>query len=172
MHTNKNGYSCKFMLQLNFYYMKEIVSSSVEKTKKLGARIGKLLKKSSVVALSGEFGAGKTTLIKGIAKGLGVRETRYVNSPSFVIVKQYKGRFSVYHFDIHRIDKSSELETVGYEDFFYGDGVTLIEWADKIKELLPNEYLDIHLSIKDENSRLIELGGVGEDYKKLITRIN
>lgn len=151
--------------------MKKIDCDSVEDTLKLGNGIGRLLKKGSVVALSGEFGAGKTTLIKGIAGGLGVKETRYVNSPSFVIIKEYKGRYSVYHFDIHRLDNVSELETIGYEDFFYSDGVALIEWADKIKELLPAEYLDIHLSIEGENRRSIELRGVGGRYEKLVTNI-
>ena len=151
--------------------MKKIESHNVEETLKLGKRIGKLLRKRDVVALSGEFGSGKTTLIKGIAGGLGVKETRYVNSPSFVIVKEYKGRLPVYHFDIHRLDKLSELDTVGYEDFFYGDGVVLIEWADKIKKLLPAEYLDIRLSLKDENSRFIELNGMGNNYQKLVSRI-
>jgi len=137
--------------------MEKIISDSPEKTVKLGIKIGKQLKKGSVVALSGEFGAGKTTLIKGIAKGLGVKDTKYVNSPSFVIVKEYKGRIPVYHFDVHRLNKSAELDTIGYEDYFYGEGVVLIEWADKITQLLPEKYLDIHLSIKDSNTRLIEV---------------
>ncbi len=151
--------------------MKKIVSSSPKETLALGVRIGKLLKKGNLAALSGEFGAGKTTLIKGIAKGLGVKDTRYVNSPSFVILKEYKGKVPVYHFDIHRLDKSSELDTTGYEDYFYGDGVTLIEWGDKIISLLPNEYLDIHIRMDQKDKRSIALTGVGENYKKLVEKI-
>ena len=151
--------------------MKNITSGSRNATIKTGVKIGKLLKKGSLVALSGEFGVGKTTLIKGIAKGLGVKRTEYVNSPSFVIVKEYTGRFPVYHLDIYRLSKASDLDTVGYEELFYGDGVVLIEWADKITELLPESYLDIRLSIEGEKTRLIELRGVGEEYKKVVKRI-
>ena len=151
--------------------MKEITSDNLDATQKLGVKIGKLLKKGDVVALSGEFGAGKTTLIKGIASGLGVRDTRYVNSPSFVIVKEYKGKLPVYHFDIHRLDAIPDLETIGYEEFFYGDGVTLIEWADKIKENLPEKYLDIHLAIKNQSTRAITVGSPSAYYKKLLAKI-
>ena len=154
-----------------FNFMKEILSNNIDETLKLGLKIGKLLKKGNLAALSGEFGAGKTTLIKGIAGGLGVKDTRYVNSPSFVIVKEYKGRVPVYHFDIHRLDKSSELDTTGYEDYFYGDGVTLIEWGDKITSLLPNEYLDIHIRMNQKDKRSIALTGVGEHYKELVDKI-
>ena len=101
--------------------MKRMLSSSVDDTLKLGARLGKLLKKGGIIALSGEFGTGKTTLIKGIAAGLGVKETKYVNSPSFVIVKEYRGRIPIYHFDVYRLDGLSGMETVGYADYFYGD---------------------------------------------------
>jgi len=148
--------------------MKTITSNNPDTTIKLGKRLGRLLKKGSVVALSGEFGAGKTTLIKGIARGLGVKDIRYVNSPSFVIVKEYKGKLPVYHFDIHRLEKAPELESVGYEEYFYGNGVTLVEWAEKIRGLLPQEYLDIHLTNQDQSTRVLELRSVGEKYTKVV----
>lgn len=151
--------------------MKKIISNNVDKTLKLGKKIGNLLLKGNTIALTGEFGAGKTTLIKGIASGLGVKDIKYVNSPSFVIIKEYKGRLPIYHFDIHRLDNNSDLDTLGYEEYFYGNGVTLIEWADKIKEVLPPEYLDIHLSINGVNSRVIELRSFGNTYKNIIKGI-
>ena len=80
--------------------------------------------------------------------------------PSFVLAKEYKGKVPVYHFDIHRLDGVRDIETVGYEDFFYGNGVSLIEWADKITEILPDKYIEIHITIKDENTRSIVVSGL------------
>ncbi|GAF96054.1 unnamed protein product, partial [marine sediment metagenome] len=97
--------------------------------------------------------------------GLGVKDIRYVNSPSFVIVKEYKGRIPLYHFDVYRLDDPSTLDTVGYKGYFYGDGATVIEWADKIRELLPDDYLNIELSVKGENERGIKITAYGKRYE-------
>ena len=150
--------------------MKTILKS-VNETVKLGVRIGRLISKGDVVALSGELGSGKTTLIKGIARGMGVKDTRYVNSPSFVIIKEYKARIPLYHFDVYRLDDTSALDTVGYKGFFYGNGATVIEWADKIRQLLPDEYLDIGLSVKDENEREINIAARGTRYEKMLKQV-
>lgn len=151
--------------------MKAVISKSIDDTIRLGTRLGKLLRKGDVVALSGELGSGKTTFIKGIARGAGVRETRYVNSPSFVIVREYKGRIPLYHFDVYRLDDPSGLETVGYKDFFYGGGASVIEWADKIREFLPDEYLEIELLVKGENEREIKISSHGARYEKLLENL-
>lgn len=151
--------------------MKRAISKSVDETVKLGRRLGRLISKGDMVALRGELGSGKTTLIKGIAKGLGVKDTRYVNSPSFVIVKEHKGRIPLYHFDVYRLDHPLSLDTVGYEEFFYGKGATVIEWADKIRELLPTEYLDIELSVKGESEREIKIAAYGIRYEDLVKRL-
>ncbi len=133
-----------------------MISKSVEETIAVGYKIGKGLKKRDVVALIGNLGAGKTVLTKGIAKGLGVKDVRYVNSPSFVIIKECVGRIPLYHFDLYRLDKSNILDAESYEEYFYGDGVTVIEWANKIRKILPKKYLEVKLSVVGENERKIE----------------
>ncbi|MBL7068416.1 MAG: tRNA (adenosine(37)-N6)-threonylcarbamoyltransferase complex ATPase subunit type 1 TsaE [Candidatus Omnitrophica bacterium] len=151
--------------------MKAIISKGIDGTVGIGAKLGRLLKGGDVVALVGELGSGKTTLVKGIAEGLGVKDSRYVNSPSFVIIKEYRGNLPLYHFDIYRLDSPSDMETVGYREYFYADGVSVIEWADKIKELLPDEYLNIELSIKGKSEREIKIIPKGTRYDDLLRRL-
>lgn len=133
------------------------ISKNVDETIAIGERIAKKLKKGDCVALVGELGSGKTVLTKGIAKGLGVRNARYVNSPTFVIIKEYRGKLPLYHFDLYRLDKSTILDAESYEEYFYDDGVTVIEWADKIREILPKKYLEVKLSVAGESKRKIEI---------------
>ena len=131
------------------------ISESPDETIEIGGTIAKKLKRGDVVALVGELGSGKTVLTKGIAKGLGVRSVRYVNSPTFVIIKEHKGKIPLYHLDLYRLDRSSALDAEGYEEYFYGDGVTVIEWADKIRTLLPKKYIEIKLSVIGQSRRKI-----------------
>ena len=133
------------------------ISKSVEDTIGIGQRLAKGLKTGDVVALIGNLGSGKTVLTKGIAKGLGVKNVRYVNSPTFVIIKEYKGRIPLYHFDIYRLNRASMLDSESYEEYFYGDGVTVIEWADKIRSVLPKRYIEVRLSVSGEGKRKIEI---------------
>ena len=135
----------------------KIISKSTQETIKLGTRLAKKLKKGSVVALVGDLGSGKTVFTKGIAGGLGVKNARYVNSPTFVIIKEYKGKVPLYHFDLYRLDHCSSLDAMNYEEYFYGNGVTVIEWADKILKLLPKKYIKVKLSVINENKRKIEI---------------
>lgn len=134
-----------------------LVSNSVEETIDIGSRLARKLKKGDVVALTGELASGKTILTKGIAKGLGVKDVRYVNSPTFVIIKEYKANVPLYHFDLYRIDRSSALDAENYEEYFYDDGITVIEWAEKIRRLLPKKYIEVKLSAIGENRRKIEI---------------
>jgi tRNA threonylcarbamoyladenosine biosynthesis protein TsaE len=126
----------------------------------IGERLAKKLKKSSVVALIGDLGAGKTVLTKGIAKGLGVKYPRYVNSPTFVIIKEYKGRLPLYHFDLYRLNSSSLIDAENFEEYFYGDGVTVVEWADKIRKLLPRKYVEVRMAVAGESERKIEVKNI------------
>lgn len=135
----------------------KIISNTIEETVKIGNKLARRLKSGDCVALIGELGSGKTVLTKGIAKGLKVRKIQYVNSPSFVIIKEHKGRIPLYHFDLYRLDKSSPLDSFSFDEYFYGDGVTVIEWADKIRRLLPPKYLEVKLSVIGENKRKIEI---------------
>lgn len=133
------------------------MSNSVEETIEIGSRLARKLKKGDVVALVGDLGSGKTVLTKGIAKGLGVKDVRYVNSPTFVIIKEYKGKLPLYHFDLYRLDGSGVIDRESFEEYFYGDGVTVVEWADKVRELLPAKHVEVRLTVTGENRRKIEI---------------
>ncbi|MGI5932294.1 MAG: tRNA (adenosine(37)-N6)-threonylcarbamoyltransferase complex ATPase subunit type 1 TsaE [Eubacterium sp.] len=113
-----------------------------EETFALGEKIGKEAWPGMVITLNGDLGTGKTVFTQGLAKGLGITEP--VNSPTFTIVQVYEsGRLPFYHFDVYRIGDVEEMEEIGYEDYFYGNGVTIIEWAELIRELLPEQYLAV-----------------------------
>ncbi|MFA6142872.1 MAG: tRNA (adenosine(37)-N6)-threonylcarbamoyltransferase complex ATPase subunit type 1 TsaE [Candidatus Omnitrophota bacterium] len=135
----------------------KIISNSVEETKRIGEKLAKKLKKGDCVALVGDLGAGKTIFTKGIAEGLGVKNARYVNSPTFVIIKEYKGRLPLYHFDLYRLSSSSLIDAENFEEYFYGEGVTVIEWADKVRRLLPKRYFEINLKVTGEERREIKI---------------
>ena len=147
------------------------LSYSPAQTIKLGEKIGRLLKKGDIVCLFGMLGSGKTVLVKGLAKGAGV-DLREVISPSFVIIREYAGRFALYHFDLYRLDGLKDIADLGYEEYFYGAGVSVIEWADRLKKIMPPQYLKIELEVKGKKQRLIKFSAVGKDYSKLIRKIN
>ena len=150
---------------------KNFKSKSVQETIGFGKKIGRNLRKGDVIALCGELGSGKTVLTKGIAEGLGVKSSKYVNSPSFVILKEHNGRLPLYHFDIYRLDDISEFSTIDYAGYFYGKGVSVIEWADKIIGVLPKDFLRIDLAMEKEDRRKISLSPHGSRYKKLAEKL-
>ena len=121
-----------------------IITNTPEETKDLGERLGRLLKDGDIVCLYGELGAGKTTFVQGIAKGLDIKEG-FVASPTFVIVNEYKGRLPLYHIDLYRLNSLSEIEDIGILEYLKGKAVTVIEWAEKAEEILPEERLTIYL---------------------------
>lgn len=151
--------------------MSGLETRSVEETIELGERIGKLLQAGDVAALIGKLGSGKTTLTQGLARGLGVGKKDYVTSPTFTLIKEHKGRIPVYHIDLYRIDNLKEVYDLGYDEYFYGEGVTIIEWADKIRKLLPKEVLLINLEIINENRRRIEFVPQGKHYRNIVKKI-
>ena len=115
-----------------------------KETEKLGEAIGRAATAGMVIALIGDLGTGKTTLTKSIARALGVTET--VTSPTFNIIREYEsGRIPLYHFDVYRIADPDEMFELGYEEYFYGDGVCVVEWADIIEELLPEDAIIIRI---------------------------
>jgi len=133
----------------------------------LGKLIGEQLEKNSVITLSGDLGAGKTTLTKGIGQALNVQSI--INSPTFTILKIHDGIIPLYHMDVYRIDKNSEDDDL--EEFFEMDGVCVIEWAENIEYLLPNEFLKIEIEIVENGSRKVSITAIGEKYKKIIKGI-
>ena len=161
-----------------------MLSTSVGQTARLGEQLAKHLNKGDIVCLQGELGSGKTTFIKGVAKGLRISPTQ-VNSPTFVLMNAYAGRLPtcpagrragqaglpLYHFDLYRIETVAEMGAIGYEEFLYGDGIAVVEWAEKLKSLTPKEYLRIELAHKGENQRLIKLSAIGKRYDRVIEKM-
>jgi len=135
----------------------DVVCPSPEETRRLGEAIGRTLTAGSIVALSGDLGAGKTTLAQGIARGLDIPETFAITSPTFTLVNEYPGRLTLYHVDLYRLGGAADLETLGYEEFFFADGVTVVEWAEKISDILDEGCIFIELRYIDAGRRHIGL---------------
>ena len=138
---------------------KAIHIANEKETEELGERIGRDADAGTVIALIGDLGTGKTTLTKSIARGLGVTET--VTSPTFNIIREYRsGRLPLYHFDVYRIADPDEMYELGYEEYFYGDGICVVEWADIIEELIPEDAVTIHIDRgASEEERIYRIEG-------------
>lgn len=130
-----------------------VITRSAEGTVQLGEEIGLSLKPNDVIALVGSLGAGKTTLVQGIAQGLGVKD--YVTSPTFIIINEYKGRLPFFHVDLYRLNDLSEIEDLGIEEYFTRGGVCVIEWGEKLGKMLPREAKAIELKVISETEREI-----------------
>lgn len=140
----------------------EYRSNSAEETEKLGFKLGSLLEEGDVVSLRGSLGAGKTVLAKGIARALGIKES--IVSPTFTLVQEYEGDKKLYHLDIYRLSGEDEFESMGGEEFLYPDGITLIEWSEKIDSMLPDDTLFIQVSIGEDQARTITIEGGKHEY--------
>ncbi len=139
----------------------ELISNSEAQTIQFGERLGRLLKKGNVIALSGELGSGKTYFTKGIAKGLGIPPDS-VTSPSFTLVNEYEGRYKLFHIDAYRLEKEDFL-SAGLDEYLYKDGITVMEWADRWPEILPEDTIWVKFEILDENKRKITIRGISND---------
>lgn len=153
--------------------MQEISTNSYIETEKIGQVVGEALKTGDVVCLSGDLGVGKTAFVKGLAKGIGI--TEHITSPTFTIVNEYQGKYKLYHFDVYRVNDSDELNEIGFEEYIYGDGISVIEWAEIIKDILPQQKLWIEitkdLNISDDYRKII-FNCYGEKYKKILDQLN
>ncbi len=147
----------------------EITSSSPDETRHLGMRIGELAKEGDILLLTGKLGAGKTCLTQGIASGLGIEEN--TPSPSFVLVREFCGRLPLYHMDLYRLDNLNEIADLGLDDYLYGEGVCVIEWAEKGLSLMPPQYMLVNIDYTGETSRRFILEPHGEHYIKMINRL-
>ncbi len=141
-------------------------------TERLGRQLGGLLFSGAVVALSGPLGAGKTFLTRAVAHGLGVHEQYRVTSPTFVLVQEYAGRVPVFHFDLYRLKNAHDFFELGGNEYLEGDGVCLIEWADKFPEAMPAERLEIRLEPTSESSRRAHVQGTGEHYAAIVRSLS
>ncbi len=149
----------------------EVNTKGSEETLRLGEVFGNLLGRGMVVALMGELGTGKTVLTKGLAKGLGVADDREITSPSFVLVNEYSGRVPVYHLDLYRLEGVDEVEDLGWEEFISGSGVTIVEWAEKARTLLPPDRIDVHLRWINLQERKLAFIGRGPGSKKAVVHL-
>lgn len=147
-----------------------IVSNDPQETIETAARFARHLKKGDIVLLQGDLGAGKTTFTKGLAKGLGIK-INDVNSPTFILMNYYDGKFPVYHFDLYRLTQDKELKTVEMDEYFYGNGVSVIEWPERLGELAPKEYFQVTLEHRSENQRMIKFSSSGKTYKGRLTKM-
>lgn len=149
----------------------EYVSHSPEQTLRLGKCLGELLFPGSILALKGPLGAGKTMLTQGIAKGLQIADPHQVTSPTFTLLQEYQARLPIYHFDTYRLKQLQDFEDLGAFEYFAGQGVCLIEWADRIKPLLPLEHLEVDIVPQDTQCRCIRLTASGKSYVELLRMI-
>lgn len=141
-------------------------------TEEFGRRLGALLFPGAVIALVGQLGAGKTHLTRAVAEGLGVKNSAAVNSPTFVLIQEYVARLPIYHFDAYRLGGAREFAELGVDEYFRGDGVCLVEWADKVDATLPAEHLRIEIEIIDTDRRRFHLAASGGRYETLLQHLN
>lgn len=135
----------------------DLISNSPGETLDIGRIIGEHLTGGQVVALTGELGSGKTCLTQGIARGLGISKKQYVTSPTFTLINEYPGMIPLYHMDLYRLSGPGDLEDMGYEEYFYGNGVVVIEWAEKVADILPPGVLFIHMEYAGGDTRRMEI---------------
>jgi tRNA threonylcarbamoyladenosine biosynthesis protein TsaE len=147
----------------------EITTTSPEETQELGKHLGGLAQPGDVFLLQGELGAGKTCLTQGIAWGLGIQE--YALSPSFVIMRELHGRLNLYHIDLYRLDNIEESIDLGLDDYFYGNGVCVVEWPEKAMSIMPAKHLLIKISYLSDTGRRFKLEPNGERYQEMMGRL-
>lgn len=143
---------------------------SVEKTRRLGETLGKCLFSGSVILLGGELGAGKTSLTQALARGLGVPDDEPVSSPSYTLMNHHRGRLDLYHFDLYRLSDKDELFELGFDEYLHDEGVTVVEWFDRIPDLRP-EGLEITLVYKGEDDRSAAMTARGVRYRRLLEEL-
>lgn len=149
--------------------MPVIKTNSVEETRHLGERLGRLLGPGDVLCVYGPLGAGKTALAQGVARGLGV--TGPVTSPTFILIQEHEGRLAFYHFDAYRLEGIDDFSLLGYEEYFDGAGVSFVEWADRVAAFLPEERLDIYVEREGDDERSLNLEPRGPRYRALVEEL-
>lgn len=149
----------------------QITSKSPGETKRIGRLLARHLQPDDIICLFGELGSGKTVLVKGIAGALNIGGEKVI-SPTFVLIREHKGRLSLFHFDLYRLKDPCEISALGYEEYLYADGVSVIEWADRLRELMPKGFLKIEISVLPGTQRKISFSAFGARHKELLRKIN
>jgi tRNA threonylcarbamoyladenosine biosynthesis protein TsaE len=135
-------------------------AATAEETQEIARKLGRLVQRGDVLTLAGDLGAGKTTFTQGLGRGLGVKEP--VSSPTFTIIKEYDdGRIPLYHMDIYRLGEGALHEDLGYDDYFYGEGVAVVEWAHFLAELLPEDRIELTIRTREDGGRELSFAGTG-----------
>ncbi len=145
--------------------------TTLERTMLLGRRLGEMAKPGDVITLEGGLGAGKTTLTQAIGRGLLVPPSFYITSPTFNLLHEYPGRIPLYHMDLYRLSGEEEIDNLGLIDYFYGAGLTVVEWPDRLGALMPAVRLHIELSIRDDSGRLALCTPYGDDWRSRLMAI-
>lgn len=146
----------------------DILSSSLEDTEAFGRLVGSMCGAGDIVCLGGDLGAGKTTLAQAIARGAGVAGDEYVTSPTFAIMHEYHGTIPLYHMDFYRLGSADEVIELGLDEYFFGDGLSLVEWFELADDIIPDSRLSIHLSFIGESARQIHLSSNDKRWQELL----
>ncbi|MFH1355244.1 MAG: tRNA (adenosine(37)-N6)-threonylcarbamoyltransferase complex ATPase subunit type 1 TsaE [Candidatus Omnitrophota bacterium] len=146
----------------------KIISNSANQTQRIGELLSKKIDPGDIICLFGNLGSGKTVLTKGIGQGLGIRKAEVISS-SFILIRPHtQGKIPLYHFDLYRLNKVSDILALGYEEYLYGRGVTVIEWADRLKKFMPRDFLKIELCFESDLKRSLRFSAFGLRYKQLL----
>jgi tRNA threonylcarbamoyladenosine biosynthesis protein TsaE len=149
----------------------QVFSDSPEITFELGYRLGRLLCSGDVIGLVGELGTGKTKFTQGIAKGLEVDPKIYITSPTYTLINEYEGRIYLYHFDLYRINNIKDWEELGGDEYFFKNGIVIIEWAEKILKYIPFEHIIVNFNYISKNKREINFKALGDRFKKILDEL-
>jgi tRNA threonylcarbamoyladenosine biosynthesis protein TsaE len=141
-------------------------------TEAFGRQLGELLFPGAVVGLVGPLGAGKTCLVRAVAEGLGIADSRVVSSPTFVLIQEYEARLPIYHFDAYRLPDETAFAELGVHEYFEGNGVCLVEWADRVPHAMPPERLDVLFMVIGDNQRRAELTAYGAAYQRVLALLH
>ena len=144
------------------------VSHSQSQTKRWGKKLARLLEGGEIIGLSGELGAGKTCLVRGVAEGLGVGESAWIRSPTFTLINEYHGRLPVYHIDLYRASGRAEQEGLNLREYLYGDGVCLVEWFEYLPGDEAEEFLEVNLAHAAVNRRRVTFSARGDRYERIL----
>ena len=148
--------------------MISVVTNGEAETVALGERLGRLLRPGDFVALYGELGSGKTRFAQGVAIGAGVDPNTRVTSPTYTIMNEYQGTFPLYHFDLYRLAGDTDIVELGFEDYFYGRGICLVEWAERLVGELPDEHLKVSFSYEVNDARRVVFKWHGDRYREIL----
>ena len=149
----------------------QTTTHSPEQTRTLGKKIGERIEPGTVLALFGDLGSGKTVLVQGLSRGFDVPEDYFITSPTYTLINEYPGRGPLFHVDLYRIERQGDVEDIGFLDILYGNGIVVVEWADRLPSDLLSAHLEMRLEILDDESRRISLTAYGQREENLLKRL-